>query len=123
MGYQPPEPGLPCDPWDPWGGPGPEEPTDAELLGLWPDPFAGPPEDADRWQGDLSDTELGVVTTSWSARHPADLGDAGFGSGGPLDLLPPDRGRAFAVADANEAGWAGCPMMSWSGCWARPGGC
>src|SRR5215469_14269432 len=104
MGFQSAEPGLPCDPFDPWGGPGPEEPTDAELFGLWPDPFAGPPEDADRWRGDLGDAELGVVTKSWAAGHPADLGEAGFGSGGPLDLLPPDPVLAFAVAGAHEGG-------------------
>ena len=45
MTDQPVEPqpaGLGLGPWD---GPEPEEPTDAELFGLWPDPFAGPPDD------------------------------------------------------------------------------
>lgn len=109
MRYQPAEPGSP---WDPWGGPEPEEPTDAELFGLWPDPFTGPPEDADRWLGDLGDAELGVVARSWAADRPADLGQAGFESGGPLDVLPPDPVLAFAAAGRMTGALAGCLMMS-----------
>ena len=115
MNYQPADPDPPPDrpeqddapePDDGpgWDGPEPEEPTDAELLGLWPDPFAGPPDGASPWLGELSDAELGVVTKSWAARHPADLGCAGFGSGGPLDVLPPDPVLAFAAAGAHDSG-------------------
>src|SRR5215469_4988300 len=100
MGY------LPAGPGSPWDGPEPVEPTDAELFGLWPDPFAGPPEDAGRWR-DLGDAELGVVSRSWAAAHRADLGEAGFGSGGPLDVLPPDPVLAFAAAGVYEGGLGG----------------
>src|SRR6185437_13046004 len=59
MPDQPAEPGWlsdgpePCEPADAeagWAwdeGSEPREPTDAELFGLWPDPFAGPPDDPD----------------------------------------------------------------------------
>src|SRR5215472_4203030 len=101
MRYQPAEPDSP------WDEAELDEPTDAELFGLWPDPFAGPPDDADAWLGDLSDAELGVVARSWAAEHPADLGQAGFGLGGPLDVLPPDPVLAFAAAGAHEGGLGG----------------
>jgi hypothetical protein len=101
MRYQPAEPDSP------WDGPEVEEPTDAELFGLWPDPFAGPPDDGDAWLGDLSDAELDVVATSWAAEHPADLGQAGFESGGPLDVLPPDPVLAFSAAGAYDGGLGG----------------
>jgi hypothetical protein len=101
MRYQPAEPGSP------WDGAELEEPTDAELFGMWPDPFAGPPDDADAWLGDLSDAELGVVVKGWAAEHPADLGQAGFESGGPLDLLPPDPVLAFSAAGAYDGGLGG----------------
>jgi hypothetical protein len=101
MEYQPAEPGSP------WDGPEPEEPTDAELFGLWPDPFAGPPEDADAWLGDRAGVGLGVVARSWAAAHPADLGQAGFESGGPLDVLPPDPVLAFVAAGAYDGGLDG----------------
>lgn len=32
----------------------PEEQADAELLGLWPDPFAESPADAEAWLADLT---------------------------------------------------------------------
>ena len=54
VGLPPPEPGL-AELAEP---PELDEPTDAELLGLWPDPFAGPPEGADAWLGDLGLAEL-----------------------------------------------------------------
>jgi hypothetical protein len=101
MRYQPAEPDSP------WDGPEVEEPTDAELFGMWPDPFAGPPDDSDAWLDDLSDVELGVVARSWAAGHAADLGEAGFGSGGPLDVLPPDPVLAFAAAGAHDGGLGG----------------
>src|SRR5215472_7467457 len=101
MRYQPAEPDSP------WDGADLEEPTDAELFGLWPDPFAGPPDDADAWLGDLSDAELGVVVKSWAAEHAADLGQAGFKSGGPLDVLPPDPVLAFVAAGAYDGGFGG----------------
>ena len=75
--------GLGLDEWD---GPEPEEPTDAELLGLWPDPFAGPPDDG--WPFELS--------------TPAP--DRGFAAGGPLDVLAPDEILAAVTAQACERG-------------------
>ena len=75
---QPAGPGLGV-----WDGPEPEEPTDAELFGLWPDPFAGPPDGDDAWAARVSDAEL----------------DGGFAGGGPLDVLAPDEMLAkFAAA-------------------------
>src|SRR6185437_13539011 len=108
------EPGWPSDepkPQDPaeaepgWlsDGSEPREPTDAELFGLWPDPFAGPPDDPDV-RRDLAGPCLSVVAVSRPAPHPADLGTADFGSGGLLDLLPADPWLAFAAAGAYDQG-------------------
>jgi hypothetical protein len=48
--------------------------------------------------------EPGVVARSRAAGHLADLGCAGFGSGGPLDVLLPDPVLAFAAAGAHDGG-------------------
>jgi hypothetical protein len=71
-----------------WDGPEPEEPTDAELLGLWPDPFAGPPDGDDAWFADLTTPEP----------------DHGFAAGRPLDVLPPDEMLAGFAARAYDGG-------------------
>jgi hypothetical protein len=87
MTDQPVEPqpaGLGSDLWE---GSEPDEPTDAELLGLWPDPFAGPPDD-DVWPSDLNGLEL----------------KQGFAADGPLDVLPPDEILAGFAARAYDGG-------------------
>jgi hypothetical protein len=74
-----------------WDGPEPEEPTDAELFGLWPDPFAGPPDEDDAVLAALSGPEL----------------DRGFACGAPLDVLPPDETLAGFAARAFDRGLGG----------------
>ncbi len=67
MPFPPPgalnEPGLPDE------FPELEEPSEAELLGLWPDPFAGPPDGEDEWLGGLSVPELDALAEQWTAGH------------------------------------------------------
>jgi len=77
--------GLGLDLWD---GPEPEEPTEAELFGLWPDPFAGPPDGDDRLLAEMSDPDL----------------CEGFASGAPLDALQPDEILAAFAAKAYDGG-------------------
>ncbi len=43
------------------------EPTDAELLGMWPDPLTGPPDGPDSWLADLSLPELDELADQWDA--------------------------------------------------------
>jgi Domain of unknown function (DUF222) len=105
---------LPGDPWDPgvagvgWGeGLEREEPTEGELLGLWPDPLAGAPEGDDGWLAGLSVAELEVVAARWAAENGAagaDAVGAGFAAGGPLDVLVPGAVLAGFAADAVDAG-------------------
>ncbi len=99
MTDQPIEPGL-----GRWDGPEPEEPTDAELLGVWPDPFAGPPDGDDAWLADLSDAELDEVARRWDAAKPADPVPAGFRWCAPIDVLPPDEVLAGFAAEAYDGG-------------------
>lgn len=55
-------------PWDEVrDGPEPDEPSDAELLGMWPDPFAGSPDGADAWLADLSVPELDPMLAGFVA--------------------------------------------------------
>src|SRR5260370_31367104 len=52
---------LSCEePWceEPWWVPDDREPSDAELCGACPDPFAGPPDGSDGWLAALCDAEL-----------------------------------------------------------------
>ena len=44
-----------------------EPPTDAELCGLWPDPFAGPPDGPDAWLADLAAPELDALLAAQGA--------------------------------------------------------
>src|SRR5215467_5166344 len=82
VGVPPPgDPGSPGPEGSCWpdGLPEPGEPTDAELLGLWPDPFAGPPDGADAWLGDLSLPELDALAGEWAAgQGAAEAAGAGF---------------------------------------------
>lgn len=79
IGLPPPgEPGLPAH-WpedDSWPGQlaGLDEPTEADLAGLCPDPFAEPPDGEDAWLGDLSLAELDALAERHAAgdgRRPA----------------------------------------------------
>ncbi|HET9899110.1 MAG TPA: DUF222 domain-containing protein [Streptosporangiaceae bacterium] len=106
-----------------WDGPEPHEPSDAELLGAWPDPFAGPPDGADAWLADLSVPELERLAERWAAENGAGIdvigagfthatsGDAagavGFAAGGALDVMAPDPVLAGFASDAFESGLAG----------------
>lgn len=76
-----------------WDGPEPDEPTDAELFGLWPDPFAGPPDQDDGWPAEVNDPGL----------------DRGFADGGPLDVLAPDEMLAGFAAMAYDRGLGRLP--------------
>ena len=116
----PPQPGgsgLPEDPFCEL-----EEPTEADLLGLCPDPFAGPPDGEDAWLGDLSLAELNALAEQYAigdGRVPAADGvGAGFGrdlpadpalgfaAGGPLDSLAPGQVLAAFAGEAFEAGFS-----------------
>ncbi len=98
------------------------EPTDAELLGMWPDPLAGPPDGPDAWLADLSLPELDTLAAQWAAGDGTgdgtsagplgagfthDLpseGAVGFAAGGALDTLIPGPVLAGFTADATGAG-------------------
>jgi hypothetical protein len=116
-----PPPGAPGDgaaAWA-WDGPEPVEPTDAELFGLGPDPYAGPPDGADAWLADLSGPEFEIVAARWAAENgaagidavaagfardvPGDLA-VGFAAGGALDVMAPDEVLAGFAGDAVDAG-------------------
>src|SRR5215469_14876576 len=116
----PPQPGGPGLPEDSFCGL--EEPTEADLLGLCPDPFAGPPDGEDAWLGDLSLAELNALADQYAVgdgRVPAaDEVGAGFGrdlpadpalgfaAGGPLDSLAPGQVLAGFAGEAFEAGFS-----------------
>ena len=99
------------DPALAWLGdaPEPDEPTEAELLGLWPDPFAGRPDDADEWLASLaaSGAFAGNANTVLTSARVA---GSGFGSsdnlaaGHNLDALVPDSVLAELTSDSAEAG-------------------
>ena len=63
-----------------WDGPEPEEPTDAELFGLWPDPFTDPPgEDGERLAAPggaalTGSVNLTMVKSSSCTRSSGDCG-------------------------------------------------
>ena len=79
-----------------------EEPSDAELFGLWPDPEAGVPDDADdlRSAGEDQAEALGAGFTHDLPSDPPH----GFAAGGPLDQLAPGPVLASFTAEAFEAG-------------------
>ena len=85
------------------------EPSDAELAGLWPDPFAGPPEDGPddegRWLAEVSAAELGAIRGTGPG--PEAAGDSGFGDGGLLDGLEPGPVLAGFSQGALDDGFAG----------------
>jgi len=98
-----------------------DEPTDAELFGLWPDPFSGPPDGEDAWLGGLSLPELDALAEQWESDNRTPLADAlgagfardlpgeaavGFAAGGPLDGLLPDPVLAAFAAEAFYRGFA-----------------
>ncbi|MHB1876210.1 MAG: HNH endonuclease signature motif containing protein [Streptosporangiaceae bacterium] len=88
------------------------------MFGLWPDPFAGPPDGENAWLADLSVPELDEIARQWEAEHPRgtealgagfthkDRSEAGlgFGAGGPLDGLSPGTVLNVFAEDTYEAG-------------------
>jgi hypothetical protein len=81
-----------------------DEPSEAELLGLLPDPLADAPDDA----GDLGDAAAGPSADVLGAGFTRDLPSDpphGFAAGGPLDSLVPGPVLAGFTAEAFEAGF------------------
>ena len=84
-----------------------EEPSDAELNGLWADPLVGVPEDAgglggaDPGPADPSPAE--ALGAGFTRDLPSDP-PHGFAAGGPLDSLVPGPVLAGFTADAFESG-------------------
>src|SRR6266702_4139245 len=104
------------------GGGDRHEPSDAEMAGCWPDPFAGPPEDGDAWLAGLSGAERDALlgpgqdegqeaaagpcsAGPWSA-GPWSAG-AEFGADGRDDRLPPGPVLATLSQDVLDAGLGG----------------
>ena len=88
-----------------------DEPTDAELFGLWPDLFAGRPDEADGWLAELSAAEMDAIFGSAGDPDPeADLADlagssrAGFASDGAHDELRPGPLLAALSQEVLDAG-------------------
>ncbi len=88
---------------EPW-----QVPTEAELAGYWPDPFAGPPDDGGAWFDSLSPAELDAryAPLGEGAADP-DLTGAGFAAGGPQDGLPPGPVLATLAQGIMDAGLTG----------------
>src|SRR5215467_7842924 len=86
---------LAADAEEPWWPPDDREPSEAELCGAWPDPFAGPPD-------------VQTCRLFWAAADGGELPDGGHGESiadaGPLDALAPDPVLAGLVQDALDAG-------------------
>jgi hypothetical protein len=79
---------------EPWWLPPAREPSDAELHGAWPDPFAGPP-DAESWLSQMEAAE----------EQRTDLpASAGFAEGGPADEMAPGPVLALLSQQALDAG-------------------
>ena len=79
-----------------------DEPSDAELAGYWPDPFAGPPDDGDAWLDGLSPAQLEAIFGT-VGDQPAEDAVANFAAGGPLDELPPGPALATMSQDVLDA--------------------
>src|SRR5450432_92437 len=107
-----PAPGPSVPAWD-------EEPTDAELYGECPDPYAGPPDGPDAWLADLSGPELEALADELTAaaelagpgpvpagftRRDLRHGAVGFAAGGALNALAPDPELAGFAQDAVDEG-------------------
>src|SRR5258708_2747598 len=86
-----------------YDGPDLVEPSDAELCGLWPDPFAGVPEGAEDWLAELGADELDALF----GRAGTEAGDAEANYAVAtelLDALAPGTALAGLAQDALEAG-------------------
>jgi len=95
------------------------EPSDAELAGLWPDPFAGPPEDGpdeeDGWLAELSVAEVSAAQVSvtemdaiWGTGTGSEAAcESGFADGGLLDGLEPGPALAGFSQGVLDDGFAG----------------
>ncbi len=87
-----------------------DEPTEAELYGLGPDPFAGPPDDGDAWLAELSAAELEAMFGNGADEgKDAGPGDgaagAGFATGGWLDVLVPGPVLSSFSQDVVDSGF------------------
>ncbi len=80
-----------------------DEPSDAELAGCWPDPFAGPPDDGDAWVDGLSPAQLDAIFGT-AGDEVTEEEVASFAAGGPLDVLPPGPVLAAMSQDVAGAG-------------------
>ena len=80
-----------------------DEPSDAELAGYWPDPFAGAPDDGDAWLDGLSPAQLDAIFGTAGDQLTEDAA-ANFAAGGPLDELPPGPVLATMSQDVLDAG-------------------
>ncbi|HET7012846.1 MAG TPA: HNH endonuclease signature motif containing protein [Streptosporangiaceae bacterium] len=80
-----------------------EEPSDAELNGLWHDPLAGAPEDARDLGGSAAQGPAEALGAGFTRDLPSDP-PSGFAAGGPLDSLVPGPVLAGFTADAFECG-------------------
>jgi hypothetical protein len=102
-----PQVSLPADPdagvaWDvgrQW-----HEPSDAELAGLWPDPFAGRPDEADAWLASLSPAELDDM---YGPVRDAEAAGPDFAADAQDDRLPPGPVLAALSQDVLDAGLGG----------------
>jgi len=84
------------------------EPSDAELAGCWPDPFAGPPEDGDAWLDGVTaadlDALLGPGRDERQEAAEREYADAEFWAGGKDERLPPGPVLATLSQDVLDAG-------------------
>lgn len=93
-----------------WPDDGPErdEPTEAELYGLRPDPFAGPPGDGDAWLAELSAAELEAIfgegADEGQEAAGAGASGSGFAAGGWLDVLGPGPVLSAFSQDVIDSG-------------------
>ena len=78
------------------------EPSEAELYGMWPDPYCDPPDDVADWAAGLSAAELDEifgVGQPCPGPEPADADQDGL-----LDVLAPGSCLAGLSQDAFESG-------------------
>jgi hypothetical protein len=91
-----------------------EPPTDAELYGLCPDPYAGPPDGPDAWLADLSGPELHALADELAAAAglPSTAGPTSSTRPTPATGLPAATGPTSAPGPTTAArpGAAAAPM-------------
>jgi hypothetical protein len=95
-----------------------EPPSETELDGLPPDPWAGPPDGDDAWLADLPGVLREEYLDATAAPTGPEVlkagfwdrtgtGGAGFAAGGAADRVVPGAALAGLTGDAWAAGWAG----------------